>query len=847
MMKKLISTILCLFMLFSILPGNLIYEGFATDLSNELIQFEPQCGYVPTGNEIVLKKDEIAFETFSDTNSLPLSYDLRDYGRVTSVKDQGPLGTCWAFAFCAAAESNLITQGLTDSSIDLSEAHLAYFTVNNSTPNGNEDILVNRDTFNGGEFFSATSTVAHGSGFTLEQDYPYLWTARKGTEIKNEYEYQIKDTYGNSYIIDANEMVYPETEKYKNNYTIKEVNYLSTYNEVKEAIITNGAVAVSMYFDETRLYNSKDGWTHYYNGDYNINHGVTIVGWDDSFSKSNFIEEAPIDGAWLIKNSWGEDDTQSDSGYFWISYCESLSNPTQVIASSKKYSSIYQYDEIYPQLTNLGISSDNLKLANVFSANDNALISGTSFYTPIAFDEIYPIEITAQLYTSLNDETIPNSGVLSAEQKGIYNTQGYYVLNFDTPIEVKENENFSIVLSLNDSYSNKTSFLAEFNTSDSLEYKNFTANTGESFYSSNGGNSWRDFTSISNSTYEYGNICIKAFSTKIIEESISITQQPKTNYFQYDELDLSDLELSFINSKGEISVLNNEQVTVSGFNSSITGTQTVTLNYNGITTSFDVTVFGITDVFKSDFNSYMYFLNEEYKTVAKSNNFYQRFADSEQNLISGFIPGIDNLESYIELNPEFSMKYSKVGTGETIEIYYKGELLTIFTMVIFGDTTGDGIYDGQDSVIINCIISQMLQYENIEDCTALAADINQDTKIDEKDIEILEKAGLLMTDVSLKQNIEIITTETNSDNILDSELKAAYEYIHLTTQSPIITNKISDIKNTDSYTDSDFSENTVEIQIETENTNTSQSNLFKLIIKFILQIFTKFWQMFNLI
>ena len=69
----------------------------------------------------------------------------------------------------------------------------------------------------------------------------------------------------------------------------------------------------------------------------------------------------------------------------------------------------------------------------------------------------------------------------------------------------------------------------------------------------------------------------------------------------------------------------------------------------------------------------------------------------------------------------------------------------------------------------------------------------------------------------------------------------------MTTQSPIITNKISDIKNTDSYTDSDFSENTVEIQIETENTNTSQSNLFKLIIKFILQIFTKFWQMFNLI
>ena len=59
---------------------------------------------------------------------LPSTYDLSSVGRVTSVKDQRGYGACWAFANIAALESNLISQGIADSSIDLSERHLAYFT-----------------------------------------------------------------------------------------------------------------------------------------------------------------------------------------------------------------------------------------------------------------------------------------------------------------------------------------------------------------------------------------------------------------------------------------------------------------------------------------------------------------------------------------------------------------------------------------------------------------------------------------------------------------------------------------------------------------------------------------------
>lgn len=42
------------------------------------------------------------------------------------------------------------------------------------------------------------------------------------------------------------------------------------------------------------------------------NHAVTIVGWDDSYSKENFNAEhqPPADGAWIVKNSWGAESNE---------------------------------------------------------------------------------------------------------------------------------------------------------------------------------------------------------------------------------------------------------------------------------------------------------------------------------------------------------------------------------------------------------------------------------------------------------------------------------------------------------------------------------------------------------
>lgn len=88
---------------------------------------------------------------------------------------------------------------------------------------------------------------------------------------------------------------------------------------IKEYIMKYGAVSVSVTSDKQ--------WDNYKGGIYHNDeitqyrggHQVVIIGWDDNYSRNNFVYEKPQkDGAWLVLNSWGTN--WGNNGTAWVSY-----------------------------------------------------------------------------------------------------------------------------------------------------------------------------------------------------------------------------------------------------------------------------------------------------------------------------------------------------------------------------------------------------------------------------------------------------------------------------------------------------------------------------------------------
>ena len=151
---------------------------------------------------------------------------------------------------------------------------------------------------------------------------------------------------------------------------------------------------------------------------------------------------------------------------------------------------------------------------------------------------------------------------------------------------------------------------------------------------------------------------------------------------------------------------------------------------------------------------------------------------TENNLVYGLAAGLDSIEGYVTASADgcevkVTKSGDKIGTGTLVEIYKDGYLVDTYTVVIFGDVDGDGWYDAQDAYIVSLITNGLLTREQTGEAKYLAADCNHDGEINASDVEILQNAGLLLSDVDQSKSQE----ELQSDSVYE-------EYSSLIEQSP---------------------------------------------------------------
>lgn len=455
--------------------------------------------------------------------ALPSAYDLRSDGLITSVKDQHPYGTCWSFATMASLESTMIAR---NAEVDLSEWHLAYYAYSENFGFSLEDTDgETAERFDaGGNYVMLAPLLCGWLGPVDEQAFPYddwdvLENDKTLDELRQEAQYHVTDVSMLAYDVFSEDTLPAQIEN------------------VKQVVYDGHAVALN-YFDSTDYYNS-DTYAYYYDGDYSSGgyHAVTIAGWDDNFSADNFTSDPGMDGAWLIRNSWGAD--WGDNGYFWISYADtSIFDLYYLEAEAKEvHSSIYQHDDYgYWSAVSVSDAGDEYGyMANVFTAEEDTWITSVTFCSAVE-NENY--EIT--LYTDLRRKNNPTSGTAAASAEGLAVHAGYHTVELSEPVFVPAGEAFSLAVKIGgetglhitceSSYETVETYpdgtvetSSSYLTEDMLraEYS-----SGQSFYSADG-ESWYDtYDATITSTYTYsdgnggevkvestsvvGNVCVKA-------------------------------------------------------------------------------------------------------------------------------------------------------------------------------------------------------------------------------------------------------------------------------------------------------------------------------------------------
>lgn len=447
--------------------------------------------------------------------TLPARYNLAENGFVTDVKNQQDSGNCWAFAALASLETCVLK-------------------ASNKTFNFSVENMKNLI-----EMYSAYGwkmETNEGGYNGMPMGYLASWLGPVNATLDP---FDDKGTL--SPLLDSemhiqNIYVLPARTSYTDN------------DAIKEAILKYGGLYASYYHSAGYLNSKTNAYYDPYTG--NGNHAITVVGWDDNYSKNNFYTAPAGDGAFIVKNSWGS--SWGDNGYFYISYYDRVlfavnkDNQafTYILNDTVRYTKNYQYD-VAGMTDYLITGKKTVWYQNIYNATGNEAIAAVSTFFNTTVD--YEISIY------VND-------VLQLTQNGRHEGSGYYTIPLKEYVPVAVGDIFKIVVKL----ANPQNGYAAVPISEQLSTTRCYYAPGVSYFS-NDGKKWTDLYDYSASAYSHTYnsqvACLKAFTiTDIQNTTVTLNNiAPKVQEF-------SEIIATVTDAKGKMAKIGEVIFSINGTN-----------------------------------------------------------------------------------------------------------------------------------------------------------------------------------------------------------------------------------------------------------------------------------------